>query len=68
MAESVRTELLSVREAPGIRVTLVELGAVATAMTPADRLPFTAMAPDDVARVIRTEGWRARSLSSSWPV
>jgi NADP-dependent 3-hydroxy acid dehydrogenase YdfG len=52
LAESVRAELLSVRQIPGIRVTLVELGAVATAMTPADRLPFTALGPDDVAASI----------------
>lgn len=34
LAESVRTELLFVRTVPAIRVTLVELGAVAKAMVP----------------------------------
>jgi NADP-dependent 3-hydroxy acid dehydrogenase YdfG len=49
LAEALRAELRLVRRIPGIRVTLLEPGAVATQMTPADKLPFDPLEPDDVA-------------------
>jgi len=50
LAEALRAELRLVRRLPGIRVTLIEAGAVATDMTPAGQLPFEPLAPEDVAR------------------
>lgn len=63
LAAFVRVELLSVHKTPSIRVTLVELDAVATAMTPAGRLPFTALDPGEVAASIVEAVNRAGNVS-----